>query len=158
MRSRLRILIKRGKYNKAIILGHTVLAFQIGVPAWGFSLKVKKQRNTLRSRLRILSKRGKKQRNNEPGAHHYDVPSWRSRLGILSKNMINSKKQIRRRKTSKTKNAPFCSHRRFFRKKRLWLQNGAFFVLLVLRLRICFLLFIIFLLRIPKRERQLGTS
>ena len=86
-----------------MILGDVDLAFQNGVPAVGFSLKVKKQRNTLRPRLRILSKRGATQRNNDSGAHHYGVPSWRSRLGILSKKMINNKKPIRRRKASKTK-------------------------------------------------------
>ena len=99
-----------------MILGHTVLAFQISVPAGGFSLKMKNQRNTLRFHIRILCKRRKKKRNNEPGAHHYGVSSWRSRLGILSKNMINNKKQIRRRKASKTKTRTVLQPQAFFRK------------------------------------------
>ena len=42
-RSRLGILSKRENNNKKMILGDIVLAFQIGVPAWGFSAKVQKQ-------------------------------------------------------------------------------------------------------------------
>ena len=114
LRSRLRILIQRGNHNRKIILGHTVLAFQISVPAGGFSLKMKNQRNTLRFHIRILCKRRKKKRNNEPGAHHYGVSSWRSRLGILSKNMINNKKHIRRRKASKTKTRTVLQPQAFF--------------------------------------------
>ena len=125
LRSRLRILSKRGKRSKTTILGHIIIAFQTCIPAYGFSAKEDKQQNTLRSRLRILSKRIKTQQNNDSVAHHYGVPSWRSRLGILSKKMINNKKPIRRRKASKTKTRTLLQPHAFFRKKRLWLQNGA---------------------------------
>ena len=60
-----------------MILGHIVLAFQIGVPALGFSANDDKQQKTLRSRLRILSKRGKttKQR-------FWGTSLWRSKLAF----------------------------------------------------------------------------
>ena len=77
LRLRLRILTQRGNHNRKMILGHTVLAFQISVPAGGFSLKIKNQRNTLRSRLRILCKRRKKEKQRTWG-----TSLWRFKLAF----------------------------------------------------------------------------